>query len=140
MVDFFRKKKKQEENTEINQNENEKSPNLIDEFFDNSFFYTYKITPINKTQNYLSKKSKYFTQLINDTENQVGLFGIVYTDKKYATKYLETDLKNMEKEFKVEIIEVNIEDIFDYLNSLSNEKVEGIMINYPYNWQSYKFK
>lgn len=140
MVDFFRKKKKREENSEINQNECKNYSNLVDEFFNNSSFYKYKVTPNNKNKNYLSKKSKYFTQLINDTKNPVGLCGIVYTDKKYATKYLETDLNDMKKEFNIEIIEIKIEDVFDYLNSLSNENVEGIIINYPYNWQSYRFK
>lgn len=146
MFNFFKKKKeinKFEEKEEIILEEKEVITNNLNFFDDenciknmdlflNKFFecekiYTYVISKPPKTD-------KYYMQVVNSK-----LLGFVYTDKDKANKYLDDELKEIKKE-GIYVKEMQIEDIMNYIQELKYNKVEGIIINYPYNWIIFNLK
>lgn len=80
------------------------------------------------------KVDKYYMQVVNSK-----LLGFVYTDKDKANEYLNDELKEIKKE-GISIKEIKMENIMDYIQELKDNKVEGIIINYPYNWIIFNLK
>ena len=67
------------------------------------------------------------------------LLGFVYTDKDKANEYLNDELKEIKKE-GIYVKEIKMEDIMDYIQDLKDNNVEGMIINYPYNWITFRLK
>ena len=109
----------------------DKNNDIINELFNSNVFYSLEM------KNEKGEFVKY-TQLIGDDTGDTSLLNLIFTDKDKADKYILNELVDLVK-YEIRTVEINIEDIFNYINDLKNKNCTGIIINYPYNWAIYKF-
>lgn len=100
---------------------------FLNNFFKCEEFYTYVFSS-------KSKEDKYYTQIVNSQ-----LLGFIYTDKSKAENHLNDELKSFKKD-GLGIKHMNLDSILEYINNLRSNSIDGLIINYPYNWVVFNIK
>lgn len=97
---------------------------IINKILENKVFYTYSYTrvPLDK---------KFFTQVV-----ERKLVGTIFLKEELAINYRETNLKDMD----LEIIKLNADELYDYMNELNMKNIDGVVFDYPYEWTVLLFK
>lgn len=100
---------------------------FLSKFFECDKFYTYVFVKPPKAE-------KYYTQVVNSQ-----LLGYIYTDKIKAQEHLNDELKSFKND-GLTIKEMNMEEILSYIEKLQINKIDGLIINYPFNWIIFNLK
>lgn len=146
MFNFFKKKNKEvinKENITENKIDNNEIVNETN-FFDNEEcindvdLYLNKLFECEKLYTFVFRKppkaEKYYMQVINSE-----LVGFLYSDRDKAESYFNNELKYIQKQ-GLFIKEIATNEILDYVHNLKENNINGIIINYPYNWIVFNIK
>lgn len=117
---------------------------IEDKFFDNEEcindvdLYLNKLFECEKLYTFVFSKppkaEKYYMQVINSE-----LVGFLYSDREKAESYFNTELKEIQNQ-GLYIKEITTDEILDYVHNLKENNINGIIINYPYNWIVFNIK
>lgn len=119
-------------NEDLNRNYNGAESNeIINKLFSSKNFYYLEVK--DEKGNIVK-----YTQLIDDNNDNLVLLGLVFTSKEKADEYINSELKALKKN-NIKPISMDINQILAYINNLKKSDIEGIIIDYPYDWCILKF-
>lgn len=99
---------------------------FLDEFFKTDKYYFLQVIKA-------PTSPKEYIQIVDD---KISTF--IFTNKKYAKNYIETDLSTIKDYIK--IAESSPSYLLEHINVLKNIDVERILFNYPFEWISFDCK
>lgn len=106
---------------------------ILDKLFSNENFYTIVVIK-NKVE------EKYYQDILTVNNSKKEIFGFVFTEKKYAEKYIEDSFKNILPNLEAVVRKLKVDDIVEYSDKIKRNGGEGLIIDYSYFWGVLYFK